>query len=282
MLLATTVAHTRAPCVATFHGIPDVAAGQWIGTGPVAERRRGIRSRLEAFTRLAADGLLARQAAAVVAPSASIGRFLETRLRVPAARVRVIPNGVADTPARPLTGPVEVFTSVGSFAALKAMPALVTAFADVAATRPALRLRLVGDGDERAGTEAAAFRHGVADRVEFTGYRADVEAQLAKAQAFVLPSLNENMPLALLEAMMAGMPCVASEVGGIPEVLGADRGILVAPGDHTGLVAAMARLADDADLAATLGAAAAAHAHRELTIGRCADRHVELWQELSR
>ena len=67
--------------------------------------------------------------------------------------------------------------------------------------------------------------------MEFTGYRTDVDAQLEQADAFVLPSLNENLPLALLQAMAMGLPCIAAGVGGIPEVLDADCGMVVAPGD---------------------------------------------------
>src|SRR5207248_9659482 len=132
-----------------------------------------------------------------------------------------------------------------------------------------IRLQLVGDGEDRARWEEEVRRRRLESRVELTGYRTDTPAQLRRADAFVLPSVNENLPLALLEAMMAGLACVASRVGGVPEAIDERCGILVAPGDHGDLVTAMARLADEPELAARLGAAAAARARREFTMATC-------------
>lgn len=71
---------------------------------------------------------------------------------------------------------------------------------------------MLGDGVGRRRCEDIARSAG--GRVEFPGFRADVDAQLRRADAFVLPSFNENLPLALLQAMVAGLPCIASDVGG--------------------------------------------------------------------
>jgi glycosyltransferase involved in cell wall biosynthesis len=276
-LAVATVAGTGAPVAATYHGVPDGAAGLWVEEGPPAGRRPTPR----AVAVLAADALVARRVAAVVAPSAAMARFLRRHLRVPAARVRVIPNGVTLPPPRPPAGPARTFVSVGTFAPAKSVATLLDAFAAVARTRPQLRLVLVGDGDERPACERRAAALGVGGRVEFTGYRTDVPAQLARADAFVLPSINENLPLALIEGMGAGLACVASRVGAVPELLAAGAGLLVPPADVAALAAAMASLADDAALAPRLGRAAALAAAR-FSAAACADAHQALWHALGR
>jgi glycogen synthase len=107
-----------------------------------------------------------------------------------------------------------------------------------------------------------------------------VPALLARADSFVLPSVNENCPLALIEAMGAGLACVGSGIGGVPELLGDGSGLLVPPGDPEALAGAMAMLADDEALAPALGRAAAATARRHFSVSACADAHERLWSTL--
>lgn len=270
------------PAVATrtLHGVPDHCAGWNAGpAGPVPRRVRASDT-----ARVAGEALSCRRAAALVAPSEAMARFARRWMAVPPTRVRVIPNGVAavgkprgaDRAGRP----VEVFVSVGSFAPAKSVPRLVEAFAMVAATRPRLRLVLVGDGAEAARCREMAVAAGLAGRVQLTGWQRDVATHLARADAFVLPSRNENLPLALLEAMAAGLPCVASGVGGVPEVLAGGAGIVVEPGDSSALARAMADLADHPDRAARLGAAGAARVRDRFTISGVADAYAELWHEV--
>lgn len=273
-LLAVTVARPGAPVAATFHGLPDAAAGAWLRAGPLAGRPVPPR----AAAALAADAALCRRAAATVVPSASLAAFLRRRLRVPAGRLHVVPNGVAARAPIP-PRPVRRLVSVGSFAPPKAVPVLVRAFAAVADRHPGLTLDLVGDGDERAACEALAAAMALGDRVRFPGYRTDVAGRLRDADAFVLPSVNENLPLALLEAMATGLPCVASAVGGVPEALGG-AGLLVRPGDARDLAAAVDRLASDPALAARLGRAAARRSGR-YTIDRCASTHLAVYRRLA-
>src|SRR5262249_31246585 len=159
----------------------------------------GRRPGVSGGSRLVADALVARRAGYTVAPSRAMATFLRHELRVPAHRLRVVPNGVSIPAARQPVTAVRTFATVSSFAPCKATPVLVEAFLAVAAHRPGLRLRMVGDGPDRRRCEELAGRAGGAGSVEFTGYRCDVDRQLAQADAFVLPSLNENMPLALLQ-----------------------------------------------------------------------------------
>lgn len=275
-LAAVTGARVGAPVAATYHGVPDDAARLWVTEGPLARRRPSAR----ALVVLTADALVARRTAVTIAPSMTMATFLRRRLRLSDARLLMIPNGVALPWPRPPDGPARTFVSVGTFARAKSVGTLVEAFADVARTRPRLRLLLVGDGDERAACERQATALGMGGRIEFAGYRNDVPKLLARADAFVLPSVNENLPLALIAAMGAGLACIGTRVGAVPELLGDGVGMLVPPADPAALAAAMAALADDPDLPPGLGRAAASAATR-FSVAHCADAHLALWRALA-
>jgi glycosyltransferase involved in cell wall biosynthesis len=122
-------------------------------------------------------------------------------------------------------------------------------------------LVLVGSGPLEDGLRSQADAAGLAGRVVFAGSRGDVPDLLAAFDVFVLSSRYEGLPIALLEAMAAGRACVATAVGGVPEVVtdGVD-GVLVPPGDPDALAAALAAVAGDADRRAALGAKAEARA----------------------
>jgi glycosyltransferase involved in cell wall biosynthesis len=275
-LMTATIARGRVPVVSTYHGVPDDAARLWVGQGPLAARPTSPRARAV----LAADALVARLTSITIAPSRAMADFLRRRLGLPASKLRMVPNGVALPSARPPTGSARTFISVGTFAPAKATGVAVDAFACLARGRSGVRLVLVGDGLERSECERKAARRGIDHLVEFTGYRTDVPTLLARADSFVLPSVNENCPLALIEAMGAGLACVGSGVGGVPELLGDGNGLLVPPGDPKALAGAMARLADDEALAPALGRAAAATARRRFSVSACADAHQRLWSTL--
>jgi glycosyltransferase involved in cell wall biosynthesis len=275
-LVSSLVAGTKTPVILTFHGVPDSAAGQWVKAGPLRGRHPGV----SGGSRLLADALVARRVGYTVAPSRAMAEFLHRELRVPPDRLRVLQNGVTIPPRNRRVDGVRTFATLGSFAPSKATPVLVEAFLAVAANRGGLRLRMVGDGSDRRRCEELAQQSGPGADVEFTGYRTDVDAQLGQADAFVLPSLNENLPLALLQAMAMGLPCIATDVGGIPEVLDAECGMLVAPGDTGALRAAMERIVDEPGLAARLGAMARRRIAERFSLSRCADDHLRLWSEI--
>ncbi len=275
-LVVSTLAR-RWPHVGTYHGVPDSAPGRFVEEGPL----RGVRSDLAGGATLAADSVVARMIGLTVAPSHAVERFLVRDLRVPPARVVVIHNGVAIPSAPRLPDKVTTFASVGTFVERKRMPLLIDAFAALARNRPHIRLLLVGDGDERMLCEERARSARVADRVEFTGYRTDVATQLQRADAFVFPSVNDNFPLALLEAMAAGLPCVAARIGGVPEAIDESCGLLVEPGNERALVAAMARLLDEPGLSRRLGNAARQRAVERFSVADCADAHLRLYHDMA-
>src|SRR3989440_12565951 len=147
---------------------------------------------------------------------------------------------------------------LGRLDATKGIYDLLDAIAAVRATVPDVRLVCAGDGD-RVGVTRYAERTGIADAVKFTGWvgPSGKRALLEHAAVFALPSSDEALPVSLIEAMSAGVPVVASPVGGIPEVVADNTsGFLVAPGDKGALERALRRLLVDRKLAARMGAAA--------------------------
>jgi glycosyltransferase involved in cell wall biosynthesis len=229
------------------------------GFGP-EERSRQIPRRVW-FRRL----LLRR--ATVALPSRTLWRIATEQWRLPAAHIRYLPNGIllprfADGPAAtwPGTGPV-----IGTVAALRAeknLPRLLRAFAIVRRDRPA-RLVIVGDGRERTGLEALAASLGVGDSVHFAGHMAATETAYRGFVVFALSSDTEQMPLSVLEAMAAGLPVAATDVGDVAAMLAeANRPFVVAL-DDAALARAMAALLDRPDLARAVGAANRARAAAE-------------------
>lgn len=124
-------------------------------------------------------------------------------------------------------------------------------------TNPDVRFALVGDGPDRDAYQALAVDLGLEDVCEFTGHRTDIAALLQTLDVFVLSSRWESHPLALLEAMAAGLPTVATRVGGVPEIIrpGID-GLLVPPDDPQALASAVATILDDPSAAQVMGRSA--------------------------
>jgi glycosyltransferase involved in cell wall biosynthesis len=129
-------------------------------------------------------------------------------------------------------------------------------------------------GDQRELLEAFAREHGFLDRLHLLAQREDIPNLLAAADVFAMPSLWEGLPLALLEAMLAGRPIVASRISGIPEAVTDDvEGLLSTPGDIESLRQALGRLLSDSALRTRLGAAARARARREFTVEAMVDAY---------
>lgn len=120
-----------------------------------------------------------------------------------------------------------------------------------------VRVLIAGDGDERAGIHGLAKELGLGpDRATFLGFRKDVPDLLMAADFFVLPSRDEGLPLAVLEAMARSLPVVVTPVGGVPEVVkDGEHGVLVPVDDDVALAGALAKLARDPELRGRLGEA---------------------------
>jgi glycosyltransferase involved in cell wall biosynthesis len=151
-----------------------------------------------------------------------------------------------------------VLLAVGRLTGQKGFDVLLAAAAGWQARQPRPLLVIAGDGPLAASLAADAARAGI--DIRFLGQRADVPALLAAADMLVVPSRWEGQPMLLQEALRAGIPIVASRVGGVPDLTGSAAALLVPPEDPAALAAAVRRVLDDPDLAARLGATAAARA----------------------
>ncbi len=203
------------------------------------------------------DSVLVRWSTATICCSQAARRFMLTHQRVPPEKIIVIYNGVDLSPFKPLpesertalrhkarVRPDDILIgSVGHLETHKGHEFLIRAFRRILETKPQARLLIVGDGRKRQKLEALAEELGVKHRVTFAGVRRDVPLLLSLMDIFVLPSLNEALGIALIEAMASGVPVVASEVGGIPEVVKhRETGLLVEPRSASALADAILEL----------------------------------------
>ena len=209
------------------------------------------------------------------------------RAGVAPERISFVPSAVEERFFEPAPGGVRASLGlpegafvVGTVAALspeKDLCSLVRAFAR--AKLAGARLLVVGEGPERAAITVEAERSGVALSLPGrAGSPEGVRAALSAMDLFALSSRAEGLPTALLEAMAAGVPVVATAVGGVPDaVADGETGLLVPPGDETALAGAIARLGADAPLRARLAAGArrAADAYRVATVADAAERLYE-------
>jgi len=164
-----------------------------------------------------------------------------------APREEVVYNGIELGPyldVQPRPGPV--FGALGRLAPQKGLDLLICAFARLCRENDEVRLTVGGAGRDRALLERLIRAEGLEERVSLIGFVHDVPAFLGSVNVFVMPSRWEPFGLSLLEAMAAGLPCIASRVGGMPEV-GGELVEWVEPGDVEGLHTAMRRLASVAE-----------------------------------
>jgi glycosyltransferase involved in cell wall biosynthesis len=211
-----------------------------------------------------------RCAHSVVANSTAAARQLESE-GLPSRRVQIIPNGVDMDrfPPRAAGRPLTTILTVANLRKEKAHEVLLAAAARLAPVHPRLTFQIAGDGPRLGELRALASRLGIAERVRFLGHREDVPALLAAADAFVLPSRSEAFPNGVIEAMAAGLPVVASAVGGLLDLVEPDRtGLLVPHDDPAALAAAIASLAASPARAAALGASAREAIARRYSFGR--------------
>ena len=222
---------------------------------------------------------------AVTVPSAWLAGATRATMDLPAAlHIDVVSNFVdivRFAPRAPaVAGGPPVLVHVSNFRPLKRIADVVAIFARVRATGPA-RLRLVGDGPERASAVAELARLGLAGDVDVLGEQVDLPATLAGAALFLLPSETESFGLAALEAMACGVPVVASDVGGLPEVIGAgDAGFLRPVGDVEAMAACARRLIDDPALRRHMAAAARLRAETLFRPEPAVARYLEVYRRV--
>jgi sugar transferase (PEP-CTERM/EpsH1 system associated) len=227
-----------------------------------------------------------------VAVSRDLGRWLREDVRVPAAKVSTIYNGVdlarfsgsSRLEARETLGlspETPVVCTVGRLDPVKDQAGLVRAFAGLLSVHPEAVLLIAGDGPCRDDLTRVVAELGVARNVRLLGECRDVPSVLAATNLFVLPSIAEGMSNTLLEAMAAGLPVVATRVGGNPELV--DDGVtgrLVPSRDPAALREAMAAYLDDPHLGAAHGKASRQRAAECFTLERMCAEYVGLYHRL--
>lgn len=217
----------------------------------------------------------------------AVSRFLKKQtvmdFEVPADRIAVIPNFIDTRLYHPEIGPrhrpalanpdEKIAMHVSNFRPVKRIGDVVAIFARMQKRIPA-RLVLVGDGPERPRAILAAEELGVADRVTFLGKHTAVHEILPAADLFLLPSESESFGLAALEAMACGVPVVASDTGGIPEVVtDGEVGYLLPAGRVEEMAEAGTRILADDALAAKLSRGARDRAATAFSKTKVADRY---------
>jgi glycosyltransferase involved in cell wall biosynthesis len=259
---------------ARMAGVPVVVAG----------RRNETRLNASTPSSLALDMLTARMADQVVVNATALARDAGTALRLPARKLTVIYNGLPQEAFDPrrseeIDTELPVVACVARLSPEKGHRFLIDAAQLLRSRGRPCTLVLAGDGPERARLEQQASTLSVDAR--FLGTRMDGARLLARADVVVLPSLTEGLSNAVMEAMAAGRPILATAVGGNPELLDG-RGLLVPAGDPVALADGLARLLDDPGLAGGMGMAARAWAGKNLDARVMGDEHRMLYERLLR
>lgn len=265
-------ANVASRLAARLSGVPVAVGGL-----RVAERR--------AQWHLLVDALTFGLSAGSVCVSEGVRRYSRDVGRLPPGRLWTIPNGVdpgpidvapaADRASLGLAVGDRVALFVGRIDAQKGVSTLLDAWRRALGDRPDWHLLVVGEGPERAALQRDE------PRIHWLGRRGDVFGLLKVADMFVLPSLWEGMPNAVLEAMAAGLPVVGTRVEGTAElVVEGETGWLVAPGDAAALAAALTLAADDPAARARLGAAGRVRVESVYTMKRVTQAYDRLWSTL--
>jgi glycosyltransferase involved in cell wall biosynthesis len=215
------------------------------------------------------------------------------RYRVaPERKLIVVPNGIdtarflapPDSELRRSLGIPEeapVVGTIGRLSEVKRQDVLLRGFALVRRSVPDVHLLLVGDGPLRAELQRLASELGIGEVTHFAGYQSQPERFLALMSVFALTSRSEGMPLAVLEAWAAGVPVVASAVGGLPELIDQDRtGLLFPALDERALAAAMERLLLDRAAAVAMGDRGREWVQSQYTLERMAQRYRQHYVDL--
>jgi glycosyltransferase involved in cell wall biosynthesis len=238
-------------------------------------------------------GMLSKLCSAVVVPGEAVRRFVCSNAGVSAAKVFVIPNSVdtARYAASPRVGRhvfglsdrMWVVGNVARFDRAKDHETLIRAFKIVRDEQRDVKLALVGDGALRHEVRSFAEQIGVGADVEFFGARDDVADILPNLDAFALSSVEEGVPMALLEAMACARPVVATNVGGIPGiVVDGQTGRLVGPRDAPALARALLEIMRDPDAARRMGVAARKRIEDQFGLAASVQRYAELFAAASK
>jgi glycosyltransferase involved in cell wall biosynthesis len=260
---------TGKPLVATCHN--------WVG-GTTA---------LEIYNRL--DRFVLKRFNAIAAVSETVANRMRV-LGISPDKIKAIANGLnveefegcspADLPIRE-DRDRKVIGIVARLDLQKGFEYLLRAVRDLRKMFPGVILVIVGEGPDRKAIEGMVQEYGLQSNVVLAGQRNDMPGVYAAMDIFVLPSLNEGLPMTLLEAMASSRPVVATRVGAIPSVIAdGENGFLVGPRDSAGLKNAISRLLANPDMGRRLGAYAHDWVKQHYTAAAMAQKYRELYEEV--
>ena len=243
-----------------------------------------------AFARIL-DRIFTNRSHAVVAISGSVRDDLVRHGTAP-GRTRIIHNAIdldvfdrrsTQEPSHILeTGAGPLLACFGSLHPLKGHEYAVKAMPEILRTYPTARLLLVGEGGERSRLEQLGRTLALEDSLVMPGFQPNVPAIMPLVDVCLHPSVDEAFGIVLLEAMAARKPVVATNVGGIPEIVEDGRtGLLVSPRDPSAIVDAVCALLGDEPLRKRMGAAGRARVEREFTIRQTVRSYEKLWDEIA-
>jgi glycosyltransferase involved in cell wall biosynthesis len=235
------------------------------------------------------DRLVVRRFGKIAAVSEAVARSLR-RSGVPSAKIVTIDNGIDLSPfaqARPILQeeiserPDALIGLVGRLTPQKGCEYFLRAAQRVLIDFPRTLFVLVGEGPDRRKLEELVRDLNIAERVIFAGHREDMPGVYASLDILVLPSINEGLPMTLIEAMAAARPVIATPVGAIPKLIIPEQtGLLVNPRDPVGLAAALGRLISNPDLRHRLGRDGQAWVMRRFSAEAMAQQYAEIYQEV--
>jgi glycosyltransferase involved in cell wall biosynthesis len=225
--------------------------------------------------------MLSLRVDAQVAVGVASSRRMEDFFALGRDSVISIPNGVPDipqVPPLPSSNHHITLASVGRLDAMKAHEVLIQAIAQV----EQVSAFILGDGELRTDLSNLAERLGVRDRIQFLGWVDNPRDYLAKCDGFVMPSRSEGFPLAMVEAMLAARPVIATRVGSMPEaIIDGETGLLIEKNDVAGLATAIRQLRDRPDLRQRLGEQARQRAMAHYTVEAMTTQYENLWRTLA-
>jgi glycosyltransferase involved in cell wall biosynthesis len=211
----------------------------------------------------------------IVAISKSIHSQLQTG-GLPKSKIRIIYEGMdlslypASPPLRPRS-PEEpmVVGTVAHLSREKGLQYLIEAASQIPAVKERLRFVIVGDGDCLQELRALVQAKGLEDIFQFAGFHTNISQYMKTFDVFALPSLSEGLSSAILEAMAASLPIIATDVGGIPELVqDGDNGLLVSPADSAALARAIEHMADNPEAARRMGLRGRERMEEQFTLER--------------
>jgi glycosyltransferase involved in cell wall biosynthesis len=278
------------------HANADIVHGHGAKGGAYARLTDGRAARVYTphggslhFSRRSPAGMLYLQLERLLEPRTELFVFESTyaehlfRARVadPSGAARTIYNGISNTefaPAELAPRPTEL-VFIGELRRLKGVDVLIEGMGRLARSGRPVRASIVGEGPDAEAFGALARKHGVVDLIEFLGPLPSRKA-LGQGRIVIVPSLAESLPYIVLEAAAAGIPVIATAVGGIPEILGPQAFRLVPPGDAIALAEAIASELADPDASRAHALTLRERVRRHFSISTMVDEIVAAYREI--